>query len=437
MGAMDEITSGSGTIEMIRKTPEGNVEEFQIMGTQLIDGDGVWCYQIPMNLDYVMTDEYGNMVPTNNPNKGIPTRTKVRFRISMQEFENNTTNMYQCKMLVPHNPNIYSDDCSSELDYQFGSLTKEDSFKDLFWNGIYSVKSYIPRIQKGTKWKSEKFTGFKRVNYYNDKNPIPYNNIRIKLTFIFSIVCFLFKMYVKFVGFTNKIYRMIAGTITKQDEDDNTSMGAFLSFSGEMCNEDLDYLCIIPGINILKIAQASDGPLKRKRKGLLAMAIVYHHEDMGGNTNSLPLEFSEDSKSEKDSKSIDNNNKVESNTNNSGDCAGWGNCIRGVRVTDSTNYLIQCMEIKLAEEYRVIQFDFYNDWINGLIYIPRWVRTVRKKRKFLKNGQEKKVKIKACDENFKSKNGNIVQQCALRYNTNHEVTNDYVGCSNKKDRIAS
>ena len=437
MGAMDEITTGSGTIEMIRKTPEGNVEEFQIMGTQLIDGDGVWCYQIPMNLDYVMTDEYGNMVPTNNPDKGIPTRTKVRFRISMQEFENNTTNMYQCKMLVPHNPNIYSDECSSELDYQFGSLTKEDSFKDLFWNGVYSVKSYIPRIQKGTKWKSEKFTGFKRVNYYNDKNPIPYNNIRIKLTFIFSIICFLFKMYIKFVGFTNKIYRMIAGTITKQDEDGNTSMGAFLSFSGEMCNEDLDYLCIIPGINILKIAQASDGPLKRKRKGLLAMAIVYHYEDMGGNTNSLPIEFSDDNKNVKDNKSIDSNNKTESDTKNDGDCAGWGNCIRGVRVTDSTDYLIQCMEIKLAEEYRVIQFDFYNDWINGLVYIPRWVRTVRKKRKFLKNGQEKKVKIKACDENFKSKNRNIVQQCALRYNSNHEVTNDYVGCSNRKNIIAS
>ena len=69
MGKMDRLTTGEGTIEMIRKTPDGSVEEFSIMGNQLIDGNGVWCYQIPMNLDYVMTDEYGNIVPTNDPEK--------------------------------------------------------------------------------------------------------------------------------------------------------------------------------------------------------------------------------------------------------------------------------------------------------------------------------------------------------------------------------
>jgi DNA polymerase-3 subunit alpha len=82
---MEEMNTGEGTIEMIRKTPGGSVEEFQVKGTQLINGNGVWCYQIPMNLDYMMTDEYGNMIPTDDPSKGIPTRTCVRFRISMQD----------------------------------------------------------------------------------------------------------------------------------------------------------------------------------------------------------------------------------------------------------------------------------------------------------------------------------------------------------------
>ena len=428
MGAMDEITTGSGTIEMIRKTPDGNVEEFQIMGTQLIDGDGVWCYQIPMNLDYMMTDEYGNMVPTNDPNKGIPTRTKVRFRISMQEFENNTTNMYQCKMLVPHNPNIYSNNCDDELDYQFGSSTKEDSFKDLFWNGVYSVKSYIPRIQKGTKWRSEKFTGFKRVNYYNDKNPIPYNNIRIKLSFIFTIICYLFKMYIRFVGFTNKIYKIIGGRLAKGDDEEGKTTASFISFSGEMCNEDLDYLCIIPGIDIKRIANGS----RPKIKGLLAMAIVYHYEDMGKSLSNTEIGgFVDGDKSIKDGKSIDNNNKEQNDANYHYGCAGYDHCISGIRVTDKTDYLIQCMEIKLAEEYRVIQFDFYNDWLNGLIYIPRWVRTVKKKRRFFRNGGETMIKIKACNENFSSRNRNIVQQCALKYNFNNEVTNN-IGCDDKK-----
>ena len=68
------LVAGEGTIEMIRKTTDGFVEEFQIQGNQLIDGDGVFCYQIPMNLDYVQTDEYGNIIPSfpapENPGAG-------------------------------------------------------------------------------------------------------------------------------------------------------------------------------------------------------------------------------------------------------------------------------------------------------------------------------------------------------------------------------
>ena len=54
---------------------------------------------------------------------------------------------------------------------------KEDCLK-IYFGMVYSVKSYILRIQKGSNWKNEKFSGFKRVNYYGDKNPcLPYNNI--------------------------------------------------------------------------------------------------------------------------------------------------------------------------------------------------------------------------------------------------------------------
>lgn len=68
-GKMDQLSTGEGSIEMIRKTLNGTVEEYQIKGNRVIDGDGVWCYQIPMNLDYVATDEYGNIVPTDDPTR--------------------------------------------------------------------------------------------------------------------------------------------------------------------------------------------------------------------------------------------------------------------------------------------------------------------------------------------------------------------------------
>ena len=415
MGAMDDVVTGTGTIEMIRKTPDGNVEEFQIQGTQLIDGNGVWCYQIPMNLDYMTTDEFGNMVPTNDPDKGVPTRTKVRFRIGMQDFENDNSNIFRCKMLVPHNPK------NGDCDYQFGTKTKEDSFRDLFWNGVYSVKSYIPRIQKGSNWKNEKFTGFKRVNYYGDKNPIPYNNIRIKIPFMFTIICALIKMIIKVIKFSNSFRKTLSDIgITKR------SNSHFSVFNGTICSEDLDNVCVIPGINIQNIVNGSE----KYTKALLARTLEVFALDYEGGSAAEDLGIY-------DSKSIDNSNNPKEKYNEditvSVKESGNSTEIYGIRATDNLDYVIQCIEMNLAQEYKVMQFDFYNDWINGLIYIPRWVRNITKKRNYLWGAIKVGGKIKACNQNFKSKRRNIVQQCALTYqikNNNHDVVN-YVGCDKK------
>jgi hypothetical protein len=127
-------------IEIIRKNIDNTIEELQIKGTELIDGNGIWCFQIPMNLDYVVTDEYGNMVPTDNTDKGIPTRCEVRFRISMDETNPESVNFHRGKVLVPHNPSE-----ESEVDYNFGSYTKDWSFKSLMWNR--KVEGYNYRIK--------------------------------------------------------------------------------------------------------------------------------------------------------------------------------------------------------------------------------------------------------------------------------------------------
>lgn len=472
MGSMEDIVTGSGTIEMIRKTPSGAVEEFSIKGNQLINGDGVWCYQIPMNLDYMMTDEFGNMVPTNHPEKGIPTRTRVRFRLSLQEFETDSTNLMLGKVLVPHNPYIYSGSqtCEEELDYSFGTKTKESSYRDLFWNGVYSVKSYIPRIQKGANWKNEKFMGFKRVNYYNDKNPIPYNNIRIKIPFAFTIMCAIFKAMVKITTFLNWLFKLCATSfVTIKDDDGKNKSGSFISISGELCNDNLDYLCIIPGISVENVAKKSS----KKRKTLLGMALLKHYEELGGDVKFLK-DYDDENRVIVDETSVDYQNsysvKTKTETTNEenkeneedrdenaesfgsydemkADAEGGGKksdrkyhiTLSGIRVTDSVNYLITCVEMNLAKEYKVIQFDFYNDWINGLIYMPRWMRNITKKHSYLWGLIKFGGKVKACNENTSRRNINLVQQCGLSYSTNNgefmQVTNP-VGCkktrSNKK-----
>jgi len=220
MGKMDRLTTGNGTIEMIRKTPEGNVEELIIQGNTLIDGNGVWCYQIPMNLDYVRTDEYGNVVRTDDTTKGIPTRASVRFRFSLTEFESEGGSTHLSKVLVPNNPKFYSNNerslngspDDSVLDYVFGTDTDDASFKDLFSNNVYSVKSFIPRFQMLNFDRNKRFSGFKAVNNNDNNNPIPYNNIRVNLTFMFVLQCAIFKILLWVTTIYNKflsaIYRI-------------------------------------------------------------------------------------------------------------------------------------------------------------------------------------------------------------------------------------
>lgn len=360
MGKMDRLTTGAGTIEMIRKTPDGAVEEFQVQGTQLIDGTGTWCYQIPMNLDYMKMDEYGNMIPSDDPKKGIPTRTMVRFRISLNDFESNFGKNHISKVLVPNNPTRNeSDDDSMRKIYNFGSLTPDDCFRELFWNNVYTVKSFIPRIQKGNSQNNRRFTGFKAVNVNGSNNPIPYNNMRVKLTFMFKLQCAILKVLIKFVEFLNgSIFNI--WLIRK--------WCTCIVVGDGMC-PDLDGWYFAPG------CKTGHKPWKHAL------------------SNIIDKHF--------DTKSVDDINKDDNEV---------------ICLTNQADYLMECVEMNLAQEYEVINFDFYNDWLNGVIYIPHWFGRIMKKRKHLFGKKRKTVhsEMQFCSENYYNIR-RYTQQCALTY----------------------
>ena len=193
MGEAGQLRASEGTIEMIRKTVDDTVEEFNIKGNQLIDANGVWCYQIPMNLDYVCTDEYGNIVPTDNPTKGIPTRARVRFRVTLNESDTESLSSHKARYLIPNNPEPYGKETVPYINeeyitgnsyYEFGTLTNDECFRDLLWNKVYSVKSYIPRVQKRNDIKGEssvEYIGIKGVNkkQASGMNPMPFNKLNL------------------------------------------------------------------------------------------------------------------------------------------------------------------------------------------------------------------------------------------------------------------
>lgn len=411
MGNMEELTTGEGTIEMIRKTPGGAVEEFQVKGTQLIDGNGIWCYQIPMNLDYMMTDEYGNMVPTDDPEKGIPTRTKVRFRVSMQDNEENVDNYFRAKVLVPHNPQNLDKGQHEEYDYEFGSLTREDSFRDLFWNNVYSVKSYIPRFQKRKVggWKEKKFTGIKNCNFYGSNNPMPYNNIRIKLPFMFTVMCALIKVFIFIVSIMNSLTSMLGNFLCDLGD-------TFIGFHiwkwdvGFYPFKNLYKQSLTLSMNVIKEGLCPDlenwyfAPMFRNNLWSSSKKPPKDmpRYDLLGQT----LAKIRDASADDDVESIDYQNNEEMDDEGQ----------EPVCLTIHTDYLIACVEMNLAMEYRVINFDFYNDWVNGTLYFPRFMRYVRPKKTFL-GITFVRSKVKGCMDDTKifSKTRRYTQQCALGY----------------------
>jgi hypothetical protein len=127
-----------------------------------------------MNLDYVGTDEYGNIVPTEDTSKGIPTRAQVRFRISKTESGDEGFSRHTAKYLVPMNPImnetsvVPTTEAKTGLEmermYNFGSNTPQSCFRDLYWNNVYSVKNYIPKVQVASKAYSTNYGALKGSN---------------------------------------------------------------------------------------------------------------------------------------------------------------------------------------------------------------------------------------------------------------------------------
>ena len=73
MGNLCGLVAGPGQILAIRQTidqdSDGNpvLEQYQLeQSGNIIDGSGVWLTELPMNLDYFITNEFGEKVLSNS-----------------------------------------------------------------------------------------------------------------------------------------------------------------------------------------------------------------------------------------------------------------------------------------------------------------------------------------------------------------------------------
>ena len=93
-GDLCGLVTGPGTILAIRQTVNLDqfgrpiLEQFPLpAGGKVIDDNGAFVVDVPMNLDYLITDEYGNLVVSQDPKVGIPSKGKYRFKIKYNSTE--------------------------------------------------------------------------------------------------------------------------------------------------------------------------------------------------------------------------------------------------------------------------------------------------------------------------------------------------------------
>lgn len=324
-GDLCETVTSEGTIEMIRKTIDGGIERLDVEGGRVIDSDGAWAYQIPMNLDYKITDEFGNLVDSGEPSKGIATTAKVRFRISMDQTGGEGRLRTRASYLIPNNPN--SDD---KIDYNFDSKTLESSLYTLKFNKLYSVKNFISRYQTNKIANNRNFIGIKNVDDCGSRTPFPYNRIDTDFNPLYGIICTII------VNFSLIVY-LINATIIGAINLSISGINIVLGFISDILTSITKFICHLA--KKVKI-RCGFGKIKIKEIDYIPCILI----------------------------------KCDSNPYAPG-C--WG---KGLDETQSNNpestvivnkeSYDECVSTNIGDALNVFEFDFFNDWINGTLYLP-------------------------------------------------------------------
>ena len=133
------LQTTGGYVECVRQTgktvygsdgvttyPE--LEYFNV--AEVIDENGVTMAALPMNLDYVYTDEFGQEQITNDQTKGVPTTAVARFRFSL-DFEGSkvSTANYLVPNIREFNPSTSGD--NDKYEYREGMVASY-IFSDVF-----------------------------------------------------------------------------------------------------------------------------------------------------------------------------------------------------------------------------------------------------------------------------------------------------------------
>jgi hypothetical protein len=183
MGRKCDLTTKPGKVEVIRFTPAKDssnrpiLEEYDLH--EDIGDDGAFVFPIPMNMDYLYTDEFGDNVITNDPNKGVPTSACLRMRFSLndkgldrlralgdyvvpniREYANDVDKSYAFSTNYDDYPSAAS---SLILNNVEGEHIPQDYFYRFTYNKVYTMSSFQNSFFPSDTFKKDGFVGIKEL----------------------------------------------------------------------------------------------------------------------------------------------------------------------------------------------------------------------------------------------------------------------------------
>ena len=198
MGELCSLITQPGIIDCIRYTPLttfdadayglgtplGGVvpvlERFYLEdGGRVIDETGTWLVHMPMNLDHITTNEFGELVLSYDPDVGVATRSRVRFRVRPEQASGSARQARRASYLIP-NLREYNSESEGDwpgIDYRSYTFSvkysdyhphaqqhlipgAKDYFYDMTFNRVYGPAQFHDHVKHSGR---RQFTGIKEI----------------------------------------------------------------------------------------------------------------------------------------------------------------------------------------------------------------------------------------------------------------------------------
>ena len=266
LGNLCQLTTGPGEILAIRQTIGLDssglpvLEEYTLdEGGKVIDDNGTWLIDLPMNLEFIYTNEFGERTISTDPKIGVPTKAKYRFKIKWEQPATLSDKIKRASFLVPNvkewgwsssglDPYINASssekpspfcqkpdmgllsDTSFQLvaaSYAFSlnwsdygtvdmiqeAINCEDRFYEFNYNKVYTVAELISEYRSNSG--NKKFMAVRDVlddTCESTNNPFPVNDAQFQfdiLYLLFSIVALIVKPILILLLFVTHLFAWV------------------------------------------------------------------------------------------------------------------------------------------------------------------------------------------------------------------------------------